>query len=471
MKTSNNNFLYDFKILDEDQEDLGYRYQINLPSDARNSSARGSSSGHRHSTIDTHPRTHYSYTPPAVAANGPVRVSEPPSYPSRPYSAANYQEPVPRVNGPIGAGGTPARTFVTGSGGGSIGAEGTARALLDRSRTRRQSLPANTRRQPSVLERDEAQKISAIGGERAAFAKVTEESLASAKRDEPTSAPTKQKSTAGERGTGVEGTNKGATSGVTGAPRDPIGAASSGFSVERPYGKMLEILPPTLIAHSSPPKEPSALAGDMNQFSRSRIDYQSLPAYRRRQPSALERDEAEKIAALRGEEAAVAKVKAESLVSAKSETPSAATKPKSNGDERNADAGGTDKRAAGALVATTAPRDSIATSSVGLESKVAKVVDSIASKFPLSVRPPALARDINEYSKWSTLEEFGYEFKGIQLLSVFAFAFTFGFHFRHTKSCRISFSSSLPLSLSLSHSLSHSVTQSLTHSLTRSLTY
>ena len=290
-------FLYGFKILYEDQEDLEDRYQSNLQRDAHNSSVRGSSIGHRHSTKDIHPRTTHSYTPPAVEANGPVRVSVPPSYPSRPYSAANYQDV-----SPIGAGGTPVRIFVTGSGGGSVGAEGTARALLDRNRIGRQSLPPN----------------------------------------------------------------------------------------------------------------------------------------RRRQPSALERDEAEKIAALGGEEADVAKTRAESLVSAKSETPSA-TKPKSNDVELNADAGGTDKRAAGALVATTAPRDSIATSSVGPESKAAKVVDSSASQFPLPVRPPALARDINEYSKWSTLEEFGYEFKGIQLLSVLVSlslslsVFTLGFHSCHTK--------------------------------------
>ena len=310
---------------------MGDRYQSKLSRDARYSSARGSSSGHWHSTKDTYPRTPHSYTPPAVVANGPVRVSVLPSYPSWPYSAANYQEPVPRVVvGPIGAGGTRARIFETRSGGGSVGAEGTARALLDRSRTSRQSLPPNMRRQPSALERDEAQKISAIGSEWTAIAKVTEERLASAKRAEPTSAPTKQKSTAGERGTGVEGTNKGATSGVTGAPRDPIGAR------------------------------------DMNQFSRSRIGRQSVPADTRHHHSALKSEKAEKIVALGGEEAAVAKTKAESLVSAKSETPSAATKPKSNDDgERNTDAGGIDKHAAGALVATTAPRDSIATSNGG----------------------------------------------------------------------------------------------------------
>ena len=149
-----------------------------------------------------------------------------------------------------------------------------------------------------------------------------------------------------------------------------------------------------------------------------RIGRQSVPADTRHYHSALKSEKAEKIAALGGEEAAVAKAKAESLVSAKSETPSAATKPKSNDGERNADAGGTDKRAAGALMATTAPRDSIATSSIGPESKAAKVVDSSASKFPLPVTPPALAPDINEYSKWTTLEHFGYEFKGIQLISV-----------------------------------------------------
>ena len=383
---------------------MGDRNQSNLPRDARNSSARGSSSGHRQSTKDTHLRTPHLYTPSAVAANGPVRISMPFSYPPRPYSA-NCQYPVPLVDGPIN-GGTPACIFVTGSGGGSVGAKVTDRALLDRSRTSRQSLPANRRRQPSALERDEAQKISAIGGERAAIAKVTEESLASAKRAEPTSAPSKQKSTAGERCTGVEGTNKGATSGVTGAPRDPIAAAFSGSSVERPYGKMLESSSPTLIAHSTPPKELSALARDMNQCFSSRIGRQSVPANRRNHYSALKSEKAEKITALGGKEAAVAKTKPESLVSAKSETPSAATKPKSNDGERSADACRTDKRAAGAFVATTAPRDSIATNIVGPESKVAKVVELSASKFSLPVTQPALARDINEYSKWSTLEEF-----------------------------------------------------------------
>lgn len=172
---------------------------------------------------------------------------------------------------------------------------------------------------------------------------------------------------------------------------------------------------------------------DRNSFAN-----QSLPANARRHRSSFERIGTIQKAALGGEKDAIGEATADSIANATTKPKpeaelthiSSCTKPKAKSPEgdnnanTNASGTGNYKRMSGVISAPLASDESnpFANASVtrdgGPEPKVPKIMPLNATEPVLPTLPsvpPALARNIDQYDKWTTLDEFGYELKGCNI--------------------------------------------------------